>query len=346
MRDFSMVQTRFWIDPGMRALSRDSRLIALYLATGPHTTMLGCFRCPKSYIAEDLDCSLAIVEAGFAALSALDFFTYDEKTGWCVVHDFFKWNPIHNPSHALGVEKLFEQVPREGAVFQKCCALLQQSPKYLRAEFVKGLKTLCQTVTQTLTQTVSTGCGDPVQTVSRLSRHTDTDKDTDTETDTDTEKDTEIEEKRRKEQEEEVGVQEHIVAPARPGNRVNPDVIFVFEAWKTTLSHSQAVLDEKRRAWISRALKSGYSAEQLCQAIRGCSLTPYNMGKNERGQRYDGLHVILRDADQIERFMRNALSPPKERNAAEALVDSNQAVCDAWLQDKLSELAEVEHASV
>lgn len=117
----------------------------------------------------------------------------------------------------------------------------------------------------------------------------------------------------------------------------------MFNVWRTTLGHPQAVLDDKRKSLIRRALKSGYSVDQLCQAIAGCSLTPYNLGKNDRGQRYDGLHVILKDADQIDRFIRNAQSPPQERNAAHALIDSNIAVCQEWAQDKQFEQQEKIH---
>jgi len=80
----------------------------------------------------------------------------------------------------------------------------------------------------------------------------------------------------------------------------------VFEHWQTVMHHPQAQLDPKRVHIIKQALKSGYTPVQLCQAITGCSVTPHNMGDNDRGQRYDGLHVILRDGDQIDRFIRNA----------------------------------------
>ncbi len=96
-------------------------------------------------------------------------------------------------------------------------------------------------------------------------------------------------------------------------------MVEVFSYWKQTMQHPQAVLDVKRRKRIRQALASGYSVAQLCEAILGCSYTPHNMGDNEQGQRYDGLHVILRDAEQIDRFIRNAHSPPCPQNAANKL---------------------------
>ena len=57
----------------------------------------------------------------------------------------------------------------------------------------------------------------------------------------------------------------------------------------------------------------GYGVVQLCDAISGCAKTPFNMGENERGQRYDSLQLILRDADHIDRFMQNHVAPPQPR---------------------------------
>jgi hypothetical protein len=92
----------------------------------------------------------------------------------------------------------------------------------------------------------------------------------------------------------------------------DPDaLIAIFAHWKKVMNLPQAVLDKKRRESITQALAMGYTVEQLCHAIAGCSYTPHNMGKNEQGQRYDGLHIIFRDADQIERFIRNFYQPPQ-----------------------------------
>ena len=89
-----------------------------------------------------------------------------------------------------------------------------------------------------------------------------------------------------------------------------PDVDVVFKHWQKTLNHPQAKLTPERQRKIKIALKT-YSAAQLCTAIEGCAKTPHNMGQNDRHEVYDDLCLILRDAAHIERFMRNAESPPK-----------------------------------
>lgn len=87
----------------------------------------------------------------------------------------------------------------------------------------------------------------------------------------------------------------------------------IFDHWRETMKHPGARLDEKRTRAIRHALQLGYTEERIRQAITGCSLTPHNMGDNDRGQRYDGLELILRNADQIDRFIGNATNPPRPR---------------------------------
>ena len=74
------------------------------------------------------------------------------------------------------------------------------------------------------------------------------------------------------------------------------------------MNHPQARLDDKRKKIIRAALKTGYSVDDLKTASIGCQLTPFNQGDNEQGQKYDGLHVIFKNADQIDRFIHTALN--------------------------------------
>ena len=83
----------------------------------------------------------------------------------------------------------------------------------------------------------------------------------------------------------------------------------VFSYWQVVLNHPKAKLDDKRKGKITRALKL-YSFADVCLAIDGCAATPYNMGQNEQGQKYDDIELILRDSIHTERFIENAQNPP------------------------------------
>lgn len=138
---------------------------------------------------------------------------------------------------------------------------------------------------------------------------------------------------REREREEQNNIVESSI---RPRFEVNP-IQSIFEHWKRVMNHPQARLDPKRKKLITKALKLGYDTEQLCQAIEGCSLTPHNMGDNDRSQRFDGLHVILRDADQIDRFVRNYHCPPHPLTEADRKTQANTQALQDWMNENLQE---------
>jgi len=104
----------------------------------------------------------------------------------------------------------------------------------------------------------------------------------------------------------------------------------IFGYWQKAMNSPRSKLDVKRANVISAALAMGYTAHQLCQAIRGCSRTPHNMGKNDRHQAYNGIALIFRNADQIDRFIRNDENPPTPSQAG-GIGEHNAAMAAAYL---------------
>lgn len=102
----------------------------------------------------------------------------------------------------------------------------------------------------------------------------------------------------------------------------------IFSFWKLTMKHEKAVLDTKRRRVIESRLKDGYSSEALCQAILGCSLSPFHMGENDRKTRYDGIDLIFRDAEKVDKFVAYANSPPKPQDSKAEKFDPIRYVND------------------
>lgn len=84
----------------------------------------------------------------------------------------------------------------------------------------------------------------------------------------------------------------------------------IFEHWQRVMNSPRSKLDAKRIKFIKKALGMEYSVAELCQAITGCSLSPYHMGGNEDNQKYNGLDLILRDAEHIDKFMSYYENPP------------------------------------
>jgi hypothetical protein len=110
MREYGKVYSSFWTSEDIRGMSEDGRTLALYLMTSPHGNMLGCFRMPNAYAAEDLQWPSERVSNGFAELSRNGFVTRCERTYWIVIHKHLKWNKLDNPNMGTAAAKLFDTI--------------------------------------------------------------------------------------------------------------------------------------------------------------------------------------------------------------------------------------------
>lgn len=83
---------------------------------------------------------------------------------------------------------------------------------------------------------------------------------------------------------------------------------------------SKPTLTKERRALIARRLKE-WPVADLVDAVQGWQHFPHNRGENPAGQPWCDLKLLLRDADQIERFrdkQRGTTSEPLHELAARA----------------------------
>lgn len=82
----------------------------------------------------------------------------------------------------------------------------------------------------------------------------------------------------------------------------------VFAFWQEHLKHPKAILDKNRKSAIEGRLKDGYTEDDLINAVKGCKLTPYNMGDNREHRVYDDVELICRNAAHVDRFIARAPS--------------------------------------
>lgn len=103
--------------------------------------------------------------------------------------------------------------------------------------------------------------------------------------------------------------------------------------WREHMKHPKAALDTKREKAITARLRDGYSVDDLILAVKGCKLTPHNMGKNDRNQVYDDIELICRDAAHVDRFIRNASAengtkqPPRPETVRDQLLRESCEDC-------------------
>ena len=140
MRTYGSIQTCFWENPSVQKLSDQGKLLVTYLFTGLHTNMIGCFRLPAGYITEDLSWDIQKVKNTFCELSEMNFITRDEKSGWLIIHDFLKWNPVQNHKQAKGIQKIFDSIPNQSSIINLLIQNLLNHGKYFETEFINRLR--------------------------------------------------------------------------------------------------------------------------------------------------------------------------------------------------------------
>lgn len=111
MREYGTIHKGFWASESLKALDGDSRLLAAYLLTSPHTTMIGAFRLPDAYACDDLGWESKQLRNGFETLSSAGFIKYDQATKWVWIIKFLAWNKPANPNIWKAAVKLAEGVP-------------------------------------------------------------------------------------------------------------------------------------------------------------------------------------------------------------------------------------------
>ena len=121
MRDYGKVHTSFWGSETLRDLDADAKLLALYLLSSPHTTMIGAFRLPDAYACEDLGWSTERLRNGLETLSQTGFSIYCQKTKWIWIVKFLQWNKPENPNQWKSAAKLVSQIP-DNASFKNAAA--------------------------------------------------------------------------------------------------------------------------------------------------------------------------------------------------------------------------------
>lgn len=90
----------------------------------------------------------------------------------------------------------------------------------------------------------------------------------------------------------------------------------IFAQWARITGHTRANMDAKRRTLIVARLKDGYTEEDLTMAALGISVCAWNQGQNPDHRIYDSCELCFRDADHVDRFIREAQNHLDREKAA------------------------------
>jgi len=304
MRDYSKIAPQFWIGKTGKTLRRagvDAQLVGLYLMSSPHANMLGLYYLAKETIGYETGLGYdRSIEALDACIEA-GFCSYDEESEMVWVHEM----ATYQISDALaGGDKRIKGIQNEYNSLPDNIFLGKFYDKYSVAFCMISRRSVCESEINPI-KGASKGLASQEQ---------------------------EQEHKQEHEQEQ----NNVATAPAIAPEKNEPDEVqVIFDYWRRVLKHPGAKLDAKREKVIKNALKL-YSPADLCIAIRGCSKSPYHMGKNTSGTVYDSLGLILRDADHIDSFI--ALDAGNAKSSSNETIDEKNArLIQEFLNDEHSQ---------
>ena len=120
---FRKIETRLWHDEKVRVMTSDTKLLWLYLLTGPHSNSLGCYVISKATIADDLDWPLPKLERTFSELLAKNLIQYDVPTRLLFIINYLKHNAkFENIATKSAAVRQFYALPKSSVLeaFLEC----------------------------------------------------------------------------------------------------------------------------------------------------------------------------------------------------------------------------------
>ena len=117
MREYGVISPKFWTGSTGKSLRGDpvAQVVAVYLMTSPHATMIGVFYCPVSYIAHETGIPLEGASKALQRLSEGAFCTYNEQSEYVFVMEMAKHQIDAflkpNDNRVKSVQKEFDKLP-------------------------------------------------------------------------------------------------------------------------------------------------------------------------------------------------------------------------------------------
>lgn len=146
MREYGVVYCQFWTSESTRDFSDDARLLALYLLTGPQSTILGASRVTPGNLLDDLKWGSERAGKAFAELFQNGWATHDETRSWVFVNNFLTWNSIDNPNQGKAAIKVFDQIPDKSPLKPMVARAIADNPKHINMEKINPFLTVNVTV--------------------------------------------------------------------------------------------------------------------------------------------------------------------------------------------------------
>ncbi|WP_423396059.1 hypothetical protein [Burkholderia sp. LMG 21824] len=296
---YRKVRPSMWGDQKFRELSiiaPSGQALWLYLLTGPHTSSIpGVQWISVLAMAEKLRWSSDDLRGCLAEISDLGMAQFDPDTGFLYLPHAIEYDPPSNPNVVRGWANAWAELPEcdlKRAAYDALRAAVVERGESFEAAFDRAISKPGERPKRNGSANGS-GNGSPNGSGNGMANQ-------------------------EQEQEQKTLKPKVKNKPMSISKSREPDsaaeaideVREIFEYWQLVMSSPRSRLDDNRRGLIRRAIAHGYTVPELKEAIRGCSRSPFHMGQNDRQTAFNGLDLILRNAEKIDEFRKIDAHPP------------------------------------
>lgn len=109
---YTRVESRFWQDEKMRAVSVDARYLMLYLLTSPHRNLIGFYFLPTPYACFDLGWDEKRLNVALKELIDAGVILYDQDAHTVLIKNYLRHNPLENPNQGKGAVSKLKELPQ------------------------------------------------------------------------------------------------------------------------------------------------------------------------------------------------------------------------------------------
>lgn len=106
----------------------------------------------------------------------------------------------------------------------------------------------------------------------------------------------------------------------------------VFRYWQNVMNYGKLHFTTIRKKFVMERLHEGYTKDDIMDAIEGCSMSPFHMGKNEQNRPFNDLELICRSAEKMENFIK--LKMHKKANAPVVKETNRPSVIESFRNQK------------
>ena len=125
---YGKVYEAYWDGDKIEPLSDRAALLGLFLITGPHRNAIGCFKLGIGAITDVERFGKWGIEGVSKALQEMmdtNFIVRDCKTGWTLITNSLRKDPINGPKVAIHAAQLADKVPKNSPVYSALYGILK-----------------------------------------------------------------------------------------------------------------------------------------------------------------------------------------------------------------------------